>query len=98
MRRVVALEAKIVLDGNNYPGFIKNISEHGLHLLSASGKKLESDMLWNIHFAPGMTLKIERQTAALKKTDLRCIVRWVHINKDLAQGLTYRMGLDILNQ
>ncbi|MBI4682415.1 MAG: PilZ domain-containing protein [Nitrospirae bacterium] len=90
-RKPVSLDAEVSFDGKNYPVYIENISEYGLHVIAAAGKKAVS-------IVPEMILKLEFQPPAGEKTDLHYEVRWVHINKTPIHGLTYRMGMDISDQ
>ncbi len=90
-RKPVSLDAEIVFKGTNYPVYIENISQYGLHLIAAAGKKAVS-------IIPEMILKLEFQPLAGEKTGLHYEVRWVHINKTPIHGLTYRMGMDISDQ
>ncbi|MEW6602612.1 MAG: PilZ domain-containing protein [Nitrospirota bacterium] len=88
-RRHVSLNASIAADGADGTGYIENICEHGLHLITASGKKSAS-------FIPETILKLNVRNKSGKNADLHCEVRWVHINKTPVHGLTYRMGIEIL--
>ena len=90
-RKPVSLEARLICDGLDYPAFIENISEYGLHMVTASKKRIMS-------FIPEMQLNLKFQSPSGNKTDLYCEIRWVHINKTPIHGLTYRMGTEILEQ
>ncbi len=87
----VSLDAKLISNGVRSSGFIENISEHGLHLITASGKTRSS-------FIPETVLELTVQNPSGSKANLNCEVRWVHINKTPIHGLTYRMGMEILKQ
>jgi hypothetical protein len=89
-RKRASLDAKLICSGKNYTGFIENICEHGLHLITASKKSKTS-------FIPEKILKLKIQNKGNKKS-LNCEIRWVHINKTPIHGLTYRMGMKILKQ
>jgi hypothetical protein len=88
-RRHVKLDARIAANGADSSGFIENICEHGVHIITASGKKVAS-------FVPETIIKLNLQNHSGSKACLDCEVRWVHINKTPIHGLTYRMGMEIL--
>ncbi len=88
-RKRVNLDAKIATNGTDSTGFIENICEHGIHIITASGKSAAS-------FIPETILDLKVQHKAATKARLLCEVRWVHINKTPIHGLTYRMGIEIL--
>jgi hypothetical protein len=87
----VSLDARLMRNGANGTGFIENICEHGLHLITASWKS-ES------FYIPETILELRVQNPSGSKAHLHCEVRWVHINKTPIHGLTYRMGMEILNK
>jgi hypothetical protein len=89
-RKYVSLDAKLITNGVSSPGFIENICEHGLHLITASGKISSS-------YIPETILELTVQDPSGCNSNLNCEVRWVHINKTPIHGLTYRMGVEILN-
>lgn len=88
-RKCVSLDARIAKNGADSAGFIENMSEHGLHLITAAGKRKAS-------FVPETILELKLQNQSGCKASLHCEVRWVHINKTPIHGLTYRMGMEIL--
>lgn len=90
-RKNVGLDARVVTNGVSSPGFVENICEHGLHLITASGKISSS-------FIPETVLELTVRNSSGSKANLNCEVRWVHINKTPIHGLTYRMGVEILKQ
>ena len=89
-RKTVNLETDLTFDGVNYPGFVENICDHGLHIIAASKERVVS-------FIPERTinLKFQSSLSLREKINLHCKVRWVHINKTPIHGLTYRMGMEI---
>ena len=87
----VSLEGKLISSGKYHAGFIENISEHGLHIIIASKTSKTSFIHETNH-----EVKIQHPTR--NKITLYCEVRWVHINKTPIHALTYRMGMEILNQ
>jgi hypothetical protein len=90
-KHVNLLKAELCSDGTSYPGVIEDISEHGLHMITASMKCITS-------FIPESTFDLNLQPPSGKETNLFCEVRWVHINKTPVHALTYRMGMEIINQ
>jgi len=90
-RKNVGLDVKLVGNGMSSSGFVENICEHGLHLITASGEISSS-------FIPETVLELTVMNPSGKRTNLSCEVRWVHINKTPIHGLTYRMGMEILKR
>jgi len=90
-RKSVSLDARLTVNETNSTGFIENICEHGLHLITASWKSKSC-------FIPERIIELKVQNASGSEACLNCEVRWVHINKTPIHGLTYRMGMEILNQ
>jgi hypothetical protein len=90
-RKSVSLHVKLITNGKSSSGFIENICEHGLHLITASGDIRSS-------FIPETVIELTVQNTSGNKACLNCEVRWVHINKTPIHGLTYRMGMEILKQ
>jgi hypothetical protein len=90
-RKRVSLEARIATNGADSAGFIEDICEHGLHLITASRKS-------NVSFIPETILELKPPENSGSKASLHCEVRWVHINKTPIHGLTYRMGMEILKE
>ena len=90
-RKPVSLGTSLIAEGTNCSGYLENICEHGFHLITSSSKSKAS-------FIPEAILELEVPDASGSKASLHCEVRWVHINKTPIHGLTYRMGMEILNQ
>jgi len=82
---------KVGLTCNNLQsyGVIENITEYGLHLITASKKSEES-------LIPENMLEIEFRPPFQTKANLLCEIRWVHINKTPLHGLTYRIGMEVV--
>jgi hypothetical protein len=89
-RNPVNFETEIFFDGIKFPGFIENISYHGLHIIAASKKMVDS-------FIPEKTINLHFQSFPEEEVKLNCEVRWVHINKTPIHGLMYRMGMELKN-
>ena len=90
-RKPVSLEGTLISGGKYYSGYIENICEQGMHLITAPKTTKRS-------FIPETTHKLKIEAPSGKMTTLYCEVRWVHINKTPIHGLTYRMGMRILNE
>lgn len=90
-RKNVNLDVKLTTNGESSSGFIENICEHGLHLITAS-REISSS------FIPETVIELKVQNPLGSKASLNCEVRWVHINKTPIHGITYRMGMEILKQ
>jgi hypothetical protein len=89
-RKLVELDASLVSNkGKNY-GFIENLCEHGLHIITPSVRVKKS-------YIPESVVELNINPLG-NKANLHCEIRWVHLNKTPIHGLTYRMGLEILNQ
>ena len=90
-RKQVLLEGNFICESVTYDFFIENVSENGLHLISASKNGI-------ISFIPETTFELNLNSSLAGKTNLCCEIRWVHINKTPIHGFTYRMGSEILHQ
>ncbi|MBI5663600.1 MAG: PilZ domain-containing protein [Nitrospirae bacterium] len=90
-RTNVSLDVKLTADGVSSSGFIENICEHGLHLITASGQS-------SAPFIPEAVVDLTVNNPSGSTACLNCVVKWVHINKTPIHGLTYRMGMEILKQ
>ncbi len=83
------LKVEVITDDVNYSGVIENITEYGMHLITAS-KKSEAALV------PEKILEIQFSPPVKTKANLFCEIRWVHINKTPIHGLTYRMGMEVV--
>lgn len=90
-RKPVSMGTSLKAEGTNCSGFIENICEHGFHLITSSGERKAA-------FIPEAIFELELPDNSGTMASLHCEVRWVHINKTPIHGLTYRMGMEILNQ
>lgn len=82
-------KVKLATEDANYPGIIENVSNSGMHIISSSKKSVAS-------FIPETIVKLAIKPADGTEAELHCEVRWVHINKTPIHGLTYRMGMELL--
>jgi len=90
MRKPVnLLAADLIFNGNKYPGVIEDVCEHGMKFIAASKKSIAS-------FVPEKVFELKLRSDTSKVTCLNCEVRWVHINKTPIHGLTYRMGMEVV--
>lgn len=80
-----------VCNGTCYSGIIENMSDHGMHVIAASKESVSS-------FVPEAVLELKCSAPGEEPIMLYGEVRWVHINKTPILGLTYRMGMEILQQ
>ncbi len=90
-RKQVSLNGNFICENAAYDFFIENLSENGLHLISASKNGV-------ISFIPETTFELNLNSALDGKKNLFCEIRWVHINKTPIHGYTYRLGSEILQQ
>lgn len=84
-------EVKLASENVNYAGIIENVSKNGMHVIASSKHSVAS-------FIPETIVKLAIKPADGGEADLHCEVRWVHINKTPIHGLTYRMGMELLQQ
>lgn len=90
-RKPVSLDTSLIAEGANCSGYIENICEHGFHLITSSSDTKSA-------YIPEAIFELEVPDKSGTMASLQCEVRWVHINKTPIHGLTYRMGMEILNQ
>ena len=89
-RKPVELDASQISNSGNSYGFIENLCEQGLHIITPSVKVKKS-------YIPESVIELKINPMG-NKTNLHCEIRWVHLNKTPIHGLTYRLGLEILKQ
>ena len=91
-KRIVAnFDAEFICKGKNYPVYVENMSESGLHIITASQKHISS-------LIPETTGELKLKSRTGKKANLKCEIKWVHINKTPIHGLTYRLGSEIVSR
>jgi hypothetical protein len=83
----VKLEAELVFDGSKHIGFIENVSDHGLNLLTISKKAVTT-------FIPGAKLELAFQPSE-EKINLQCEISWVQITRNPPNDLIYRLAVEI---
>jgi len=89
MRKMVSLMAEYVTEGVNRPVFIGNVSEEGMHMVTAN-RDAEAQ------FFPGKNIELKLRLASGKRIPLRCEVRWISEERP-PYGATYGVGLEIMD-
>ena len=69
-RTPVRLKAKIILDGETYPGFIQNVSESGIGYFVESVIKVEKD------FTPKKMMELNFEVPSGETLKLDCEIIW----------------------
>jgi len=87
-RKIVTLKAEIVSCGKSYAGFIENISEDGIYMITAPTET-------EISFLTGTTLGLKFQLPSGGTQNLHCKVMWSY--KTPPHGLTHSIGMEIIN-
>ena len=90
-RKPLNFKTKISLNGRSYPSVIENLSQRGMHVIAATGNKA-------VPFVPETMIHVELPPSKGDKSEIKCEVRWVHINKTPIHGFTYRMGMGVESQ
>jgi hypothetical protein len=85
------LSASIHCDGNIYYGVVENMSERGILAIASSREE-------SAPFLPEGIVKVDIYHSSHECKGLVCEIRWVHINKTPIHGLTYRMGLEVMEE
>ncbi len=89
-RTPVKLKAELISGDKNYEGSIMNISDDGIYIVTSPTRT-------SIDFIPGNPLNVRFQTHSGESLDLNCEVEWLHIDKTLSNGLTNKMGIEIID-
>ncbi len=87
-RIIVTLKAELISHGINYKGFIENVSENGLYIVTAPTETPAS-------FIPDMPCEIKFQLPSGEALNLHCKVIWSY--KTPPHGLTNSIGLEIID-
>ena len=85
-----SIEAKLNCGRKNYTCAIENIARNGLLVIVASKKNVTT-------FIPEAIVRLKFQSSNGKTINLRCEMRWVHINKIPIYGFRYRLGVETIN-
>jgi hypothetical protein len=88
-RKSINLKANIIIDGNTYNGFIKNVSESGIGYLITSSIHISKD------FTPVKKIKLNFQIPANEDMTLLCEVIWFLRTSSDAEILT--LGMKIID-
>jgi hypothetical protein len=89
-RTFVNVEAELISNSVGYKGYIMNLSDDGLYVITTPTKS-------SIDFIPGNALQVKFQDHSGKTLNLHCEVEWLHIHKTPPSGLTNSMGIEILD-
>lgn len=89
-RRIIGLDADIIVKGHNYTGHILNVSEHGIFLFIDYANTVKD-------FIPGTRFEMKSPLPSGDKLDLQCELKWLYIYKDPTYGLVTNIGTKILN-
>lgn len=90
IRTPVNVEAELVSGFGIYKGFITDLSDDGLYMVTEPTKT-------STDFIPGNPVNVKFQTHSGKNLTLSCEVAWLHVHKTPPYGLTNEMGMGIIN-
>ena len=89
-RTPVKLKAEVISGDKSYEGFIMNLSDDGIYMVT-------SPINASTDFTPGNPLNVRFKTQSGESLNLNCEVGWLHMNKTPPHGLTTGMGVEIIN-
>jgi hypothetical protein len=89
-RKLVHIEAQLILDEDSYKGYIENISEQGIYIETAARDPLKTPK----DFSPGTTVYVKFNLPSGEKIDLHCKITWAY--QIAPHGLTTSIGLEII--
>lgn len=87
-RIIVTLEAELVLNDTAYKGFVENLSEDGIYVVTSPTKT-------NVNFNPGDVIGLKFRLPSGEILDMHCKVVWSY--KTPPHGLTNSIGMEIIN-
>jgi len=87
-RIIVTLEAELVLNDMTYKGFIENLSENGVYVVTKPTKT-------NANFNPGEAIGLKFHLPSGEIVDMNCKIIWSY--KTPPHGLTNSIGVEIIN-
>jgi len=87
-RIIVTLEAELILNDTSYKGFIENLSEDGVYVITSPTKT-------TVNFNPGETIELKFRLPSGEILDMNCRVVWSY--KTPPHGLTNSIGMEIIN-
>lgn len=88
-RKTIHLKAERISGDESHAVFIENISEHGIHIITAQAEPAED-------FPPDTPLDLRFQLSSGETIELNCRVRWSYQNT-LPAGLTSNIGMEIID-
>jgi hypothetical protein len=88
-RKTVHLKAERLSGNERHAVFIENISEHGIHIITAPSDSASD-------FPPNTPLDLRFQLSSGETIELHCIVRWSH-QKTPPDGMTSSIGMEIID-
>jgi len=86
-RHIVGFKTELLYGGKSYAGFVKNISEKGLHMIAYPLNR-------TVDFNLGSELEMKFQLSSGAVINLPCEVKWCY--KTPPHGLTFRIGTEIM--
>jgi hypothetical protein len=89
-RNPLGIHGDVILDSVKYPGYVENACGDGMHVVASTGNV-------SAPFIPETNIDVKFHCPAKKPLSLKCEIRWVHINKTPRLGLSYRMGVNIID-
>lgn len=87
-RLTVNLKAERLSCSNNCSVFIENLSETGIHMITAPAKNPKL-------FVPGSAVELKLKTTNGKTIKLQCNVKWAYDNSP--EDMTNSVGLEIID-
>lgn len=87
-RIIVKLKTEIVTESQGHTGFLENLSEEGIYMITAPANPM-------IDFPPGTSLELKFLLPSKELLNLKCKVKWSF--RTPPHGLTNSMGLEIID-
>ncbi len=88
-RTPVNVEAELISGGKSYDGFIMDVSDDGIFIVTRPTQTSKD-------FIPGNPVKVKFQTLSGERLDLNGEIAWLHIHKAPPHGLTNEIGIGII--
>jgi hypothetical protein len=82
------LDAEVVTNSTKYPGIIMNLSEQGVHMVTATTKDI-------VDIALEKMLKLKCSLPSGDDVDLECEVKWFN-TKNSPYGVSFSIGMQIV--
>jgi len=87
-RIFVTLDAELILNNTAYKGFVENLSEDGIYVITAPTKA-------NVNFNPGDVIGLKFRLPSGEIFDMNCKIIWSY--KTPPHGLTNSIGMEIID-